>query len=68
MSATLEQMRALPHVAHVDDERELGNGIIVTLKQGFFFASDPGCGVRGFDSAKEAERGTRSAQVYRKGG
>ncbi len=65
MSTVLEQISDRPHVAHVDDERNLDNGIVVTLREGFYFASDPGCGVRGFDSPKEAERGTRTAQVYK---
>ncbi|OZA25671.1 MAG: hypothetical protein B7X91_11440 [Hydrogenophilales bacterium 17-64-11] len=65
MSSMLELVCARPHVSHVDNERELGNGIIVTLRDGFYFSADPGCGVRGFDSAKEAEQGTRSARVYK---
>ncbi len=65
MSTMLELIRARPHVSHVDDERELGNSIIVTLRDGYYFSADPGCGVRGFDSIKEAEQGTRSARVYK---
>lgn len=41
-------------VMFVDDERELGNGIIVMLKEGYEFINDPGCGTRGFDSYIEA--------------
>lgn len=67
MSTMLELIRARTHISHVDDERELGNGIIVTLREGFYFFADPKCGVRGFDSIKDAEQGTRSTQVYRAG-
>lgn len=66
MTTTLDQVRALPHVLHVDDERALDNGIIVTLKPGIFFVGDPGCGVRGFDTIKETVRETNVKKVYRK--
>ena len=39
-------------VEHWDDERALGNGIIITLAKGFYFSDD--CGVRGFDTPKQA--------------
>ena len=41
-----------PLVEHWDDERGIGNGIVVTLKPGAFFYDD--CGVMGFDTPKEA--------------
>lgn len=63
MSVTLKKIRTRPHVAFVDDERELGNSIVVTLEAGYCFAADPGCGVRGFDTITEAEVGTRASQV-----
>lgn len=53
------------HVERVDDERSLGNGVIVTLRSGFFFLGEPGCGARGFDNISEAERGTRTMCVYK---
>jgi len=52
------------YVAHVDDERELGNGVIITLQDNYFFRADPGCGVRGFDSLSEALKETSSKHVY----
>ena len=64
MSTTLERVQNRPHVAIVDDERDLGNSIIVTLKDDYFFVADPGSGVRGFDTATEAEQGTRATAVY----
>ncbi len=45
MSKTLEQIRKLPWVAHVDDERDSGSSIIVTLHDGYEFAGNEGCGV-----------------------
>lgn len=64
MSKTLEEIRNLPHVAHVDDEREIGNSIIVTLADGWFFSADPGSGVMGFDTVAEAKAGTAKCAIY----
>lgn len=41
-----------PLVEYWDDERDIGNGIIVTLIPGVFFYDD--CGVMGFDTVREA--------------
>lgn len=57
MSKTLDAIRAFPHIAHVDDERAIGNAIIVTLKDGYFFKNEPDCGVQGFDTVREARAG-----------
>ena len=48
---------------HVDDERSEGNGIIVTLRYGFRFSSDPlaPVHVEGFDTPAEARAGIRAA-------
>ena len=53
-------------IAHVDDERDLDQGIIVTLKDNWYFKDDPNCGVRGFDTVKEAREGTVRSEVYQK--
>lgn len=42
-----------PIVQNWDDEREIGNGIIVMLKPGIFFYDD--CGVMGFDTPAQAK-------------
>lgn len=42
-----------PLVESWDDERGIGNGIIVTLQPGRFFYDD--CGVMGFDTVREAK-------------
>lgn len=65
MSTMLERIRKRPHVSHVDDERNLGHSIIVTLENGFCYSSDPGCGVQGFDTVKDAAKGTRGTDVYK---
>ena len=53
-----------PWIANVDDERDLDHGIIVMLKDGWFFKADPGCGTRGFDTIAEAKAGTTKSEVY----
>lgn len=52
-----------PWIAHIDDERDIENGIIVTLATGYTFTADPGCGVRGFDTMTEVRAGTRKQDV-----
>lgn len=66
MSKTLDAIRKLPHVHSVDDERRLGNSIIVTLRQPFCFKTEEGCGVRGFDTVAEAKRECSSSGVYQR--
>lgn len=55
---------ARPWIQHIDDEREIGNGIIVTLANGWFFLKEKGCGVRGFDTISELKKETLKKQVY----
>lgn len=52
-----------PWIAYIDDERDLDNGIIVTLADGWDFADEPGCGVRGFDTMSEVKAGTLKSCV-----
>lgn len=47
-------------VAHIDDERNDGNSIIVTLDKNYVWDDERNCGVRGFDTVKEVEQGTRA--------
>lgn len=51
-------------IASIDDERDLGNSIIVSLKKGWFFKRDRGCGVQGFDTLAEVKTGTAKSAVY----
>ena len=53
-------------VKHIDDERAEGNSIIVTLAEGWYFADETDCGVRGFDTVSEVKRDTsRNAVIQR---
>ena len=67
MSKTLNNLLATrPWVAHIDDERNEGNSIIVTLAEGWYFAYETDCGVRGFDTVSEVKRDTsRNAVIKR---
>lgn len=51
-------------IADVSDERAQGNNIIVTLKEGWFFNADPGCGTRGFATIREASAGCSKNTVH----
>ena len=50
-------------VEHLDDERDLGHGYIITLHYGWTFASPWHEGVRGFDTIKEATQAVRWAEA-----
>lgn len=64
MSKTLDAIRKLSWVSAVDDEREDGSSIIVTLRKDYEFCSeDPGCGVKGFDTVAAARSGTARREV-----
>lgn len=64
MSKTMDAIRSLAWVSAVDDEREDGSSIIVTLKAQYeFCGEDPGCGVKGFDTVALARAGTRRGEV-----
>lgn len=44
-----------PAIDHWDDERHIGNGIIITLKSGYYWSHDShGLHVMGFDTVQEA--------------
>ena len=57
------KLKAREWVWTVDDERNLDNGIIVMLQDGWEYCEDPGCGTRGFDTFREALQGTARAKV-----
>ena len=50
-------------IEYWDDERNIGNGIIVTLNWGWSFEPNEHNGVQGFDLVKEAEHAVRK-QTY----
>jgi hypothetical protein len=67
MSKTLNSILAnCDWVAYIDDERNDGNSIIVTLEAGWFFADEPNCGIRGFDTVAEVQAATRQSKVVQK--
>ena len=59
---SLKQMH-IKRIAHIDDEREICNSIIVTLQKHYYFADEPNCGVRGFDTLKELREGIKSKNI-----
>ena len=54
-----------PWVAYVDDERDIGNSVIVTLASGWFFKGTTE-GVRGYDTMREAKTDTVKSNVEQK--
>jgi hypothetical protein len=54
-----------PWVAHIDDERNDGNSIIVTLDEDWVWDDEKDCGVRGFDTISQVLQGTRRDCVFR---
>lgn len=48
-------------ISHWDDEREMGNSLIVSLKDGWRFPSTE-CHTSGFDTVKEAIDGLRDTE------
>lgn len=53
-------------IAHIDDERHLGNGIIVTLEEDYVFLDERDCGVRGHDTIRDVEIDTRFSNIIHK--
>ena len=67
MSKTLQNiLNTRLWVKHIDDERGDGNSIIVTLDNDYVWFDERDCGVRGFDTVKEVEMGTRFANIIHK--
>lgn len=61
---TIERIKGLPYVAHVDDEREHGNGLVVSLMEGWFFTDNPDCSIRTFKSVTEMAAFCRKTNVF----
>ena len=67
MSKTLQALLdTRPWIAYIDDERNEGHSIIVTLSDGWFFTDEPNCGVRGFDGVAETRAGTQKNCVVQR--
>jgi hypothetical protein len=54
----LDRITKKPWVEKIDDEREKGGSIIITLKQGYEFLNKPGSNSQNFDSIDSAQAGT----------
>lgn len=52
------------HVEFWDDERKIGNSLIVTLEPGLSFEEREHCGVRGFDTIKAALRAVARKRLF----
>jgi hypothetical protein len=53
-------------IKHIDDERSIGNSLIVTLERGWHF-NDGDCeGVRGYDTIAELKADTKRDNVTQK--
>lgn len=61
---TLARMRKDRRVETVDDEREIGNGVIVTLRQGWTFDPLADNRVAGADTVTEARALLTTAQPF----
>jgi hypothetical protein len=48
-------------IKHFDDERSIGNSLIITLQYGYYFTY-PSEHVRGFDSLKEAKQAVKECK------
>ncbi len=51
----IEKLKNNPKIAYVDDERYIGNGIIITLMDGYCWENDTSTGTMGFDNVREAQ-------------
>lgn len=59
-------MSGLPaHIERWDDERRMGNALIVTLRHGWSYLPNEHEGVRGFDSAADARYESARKRLYR---
>lgn len=61
---TMERIKSDRRVELVDDERAIGNGVIVTLKRGWTFSAGEDNRVSGEDTPTLALRAVRSALAF----
>jgi hypothetical protein len=61
---SLDRLRRCPRVEIVDDEREMGDGVIVTLRQGWSFDQLADNRVRGEDTPSQALKAVRYAHPF----
>lgn len=61
---TLAKLRADERIQWVDDERQIGNGVLVTLKQGWTWEAGDDVRTRGEDTLTEMLRAMREARPH----
>jgi hypothetical protein len=59
----LTKPKYMMRVEFWDDERGIGNSLIVTLHYGFSFDLNDHEGVKGFDTIKEAKEGIKNSRI-----
>ena len=59
LTTTMKTLQKRSWIKHIDDERSVDNGIIISLQKGWTFESDPSCSVMGFDTMSDAIAGTK---------
>ncbi len=62
--STLDRLRRNPRVELVDDERDIGNGVLVTLRRGWTFTPGEDNRVRGEDTLRQAGVEVRAAKPF----
>lgn len=62
--SVMDTIRTHPRVAYVMDERDIGNGVLVELKQGFTFEEGVDNRVIGEDTASELLRTIRRSEPF----
>ena len=63
MTSTEKLISQRPWIQFIDDERDIGNSLIVTLHKGWRFKDGEKEGVRGFDMMAELRADTRKSNV-----
>ena len=59
----MQLIKSRPWIAFIDDERDIGNSIIVTLADGYRFKDGDKEGVRGFDTMRELKQETAKSNI-----
>ncbi len=58
---TIKKLQRSPKVDYVEDERAIGNGIIITLSNHWAWLIDDSVQTMGFDTMKDAAEGVADA-------
>lgn len=52
------------YIQYFDDERKIGNGVIVTLHYGWSFEAKEHSGVKGFDTVSKAIEASKRKNIF----